>query len=158
MALHIIEDPSNGGGASSIIADRALYTNREGTELLEEGHEDAATLVVSHAGKPVPAEYVASLGLESVDGKVKQRSAGKDKELDSGQDKVHEAVPPKEDGVEADPIVSAGAGVFADMDSKALKGIAKERGVPSYTKMSDAELRVALAEGGAFQAGGTHVG
>lgn len=164
MALHRIEDPATAGtGAAPIIADRALYTDADRTKLLEEGHEDAAELVVSHPGKLIPVEYVTALGLEAdKDGKVKQRTAGNDKERASGRDKsapdVHEATPPKDDGLEADPVVAAGASAFETMDTKALKGIAKDRGVPGYSKMNDAELRAALAEGGAMQAGGTTPG
>lgn len=162
MALHRIEDPATAGtGAAPIIADRVLYTNADGTKLVEEGSEDAATLVASHPGKPIPADLAASLDLEvDKDGKVKQRAAGKDKQRGAGKDKAadREATPPKDDGREADPVVAAGASALEAMSKTQLKAVAKDRGVPGYTKMNDAELRAALAEGGAMQAGGTTPG
>lgn len=157
MAIHIIQDPGYPGGVEPIIADRPLYTDAAGERLLEEGDKDCATLVVSHAGKVIPEAYVVSLGLEAgKDGAVKQRKDGQDKERVAARDK--EATPPKDDGSVGAPIVSAGAAVFAGLGKAALNKIAKERGVPGYTKMSDEELRAALAEGGAMQAGGTHPG
>lgn len=151
MAVHIIED---GYGTGTIVSDRALYTDASGTRLLEEGDADAAVLVVSHPGKPIPAEFVASLGLE-VDkgGKVKQRKgAANDKELAVSGSK--DATPPKDDGTVGAPIRAYGADDVAAMSKAALKEIAKGRHVPGYTKMNEDELRAAIVEGGAMQQGG----
>lgn len=165
MALHIIEDPSVAGTGSPVFADRPLYTNADGTKLVEEGDEDAAILIASHAGKPIPVEYVTSLGLQAdKDGKVsqKQRAASGDKERRSGRDKgapdQHDATPPEDDGRSADPVVSVGAGAFASMSKAQLKKLAKDRGVPGYGGMNEKELAAALAEGGAMQAGGSTPG
>lgn len=155
MAVHTIIDPALAGRGGIIVADRALYTDASRSKLLEEGDADAAILVVSHPGKPIPAEFVDELGLE-VDGKgkVKQRRAGSDKQRHSGATK--DATPPVNDGDKGAPIVAAGSSDLDGLSKTALKEIAKERKVPGYTTMDETELRAAIVEGGAMQEGGVN--
>lgn len=154
MAVHTIHDPGYGGrGAGALISDRTIYTDETRTKMLEEGDPEAAILVVSHPGKPIPAEFVESLGLED-DGKggIKQRKVGKDKQRAGHTTK--DATPPENDGEKGEPIVAAGASDLDGLSKTKLKELAKERKVPGYTSMDETELRAALVEGGEMQQGG----
>lgn len=155
MAVHTIIDPALAGRGGVLIADRALYTDASRSKLLEEGDADAAILVVSHPGKPIPAEFVDELGLEAdAKGKVKQRKAGGDKERRGSTTK--DATPPANDGTAGAPIVAAGAADLDGLSKTKLKELAKERKVPGYSSMDETELRAALVEGGEMQQGGVN--
>ena len=95
MSTMVISDPGMGGRGEPVVADRALYADLSLSRLVDE--QDAAIVVVSHAGKVIPPAYVDALDLV-VDAKgrvvqrgaVKERAAGANKERKSGRSKRDE--------------------------------------------------------------------
>lgn len=60
----------------ALVADRRLFVDAGGTQLLEEGDPNAAFLLAA-PGRPIAKAAVDRLGLELVEGLVQQRPVGK---------------------------------------------------------------------------------